>query len=1829
VPVRRVADLLRGDGARLDGGAAEPSDLAYVIYTSGSTGRPKGVAVRHRSVVNRLAWMQRRYPLAADDVVLQKTPISFDVSVWELFWWAVQGAGVALLPPGAERDPRAVALAVREHAVTVMHFVPSMLGSFLELARDDRGLRADVSGLRRVFCSGEALPASRVNQFNRLLTRGGARGPALVNLYGPTEATIDVTYFDCPPEGAVDRVPIGRPIDNTRLYVFGRDGDLRPAGVPGELHIGGVGVAAGYLDRPELTRERFVPDPDSARGRLYRTGDVVRWLADGNLEYLGRLDDQVKIRGNRVELGEVANALLAAPGVRDAVVVDRTTAERGVHLVAYYVADADAATDADAVSGAALREHLARTLPDFMLPSHFVALDRIPLTPNGKADRRALPAPAAAAAGSDSRPATPAERVLAEIWAEVLGGGPVAPHDDYYALGGDSLLMLRIRALAEQRGLPFDLADLIRHRTVAALARHIEHAGPRTGPDPEPPLAPFELVSAIDRARLGDAQDAFPLTRLQLGLIYHSRRNGTSAVYKDVFRYTLRIGWDEERFREAFAGLVRRHPALRSGFGLTGYTEPLQVVHAAADPCLEIADLRQSPAEAAEAEIGRHVGERRFHDYSFDKSDLYLARAHVVPSGIVLILSFHHALLDGASVANLVADLVRDYGRALGRTGEPVPEPALPSPAAYVRAERRALQSPEGSRFWSAELEGCRPLSINAFGPHEPGPAADRSPASHRVELPTDLVEDMRALARERSLPAKSLLFAVHCLTLRLLSGSDDVLTGLVIHGRPEQAWAERTLGLFLNTLPLRVDTRADSWLGVAHEAFRREQRAYPHRRRPLSAIQDDRGGALFDTAFNYVRFQQLSQALTESGAGLADFETYEQTNFSLLVNAVTDPVDARVWLRIDNDGRTVTDTQVRVFADLYTRILDRLVHHPDESPAWAFLTPAPLAPAPARPAPTVLDGFAEQAARAAHATALACGPERWSYRRLAEASAVIAANLRERGVRHGSVVGVAAERRPETIAVMLGVLSTGAAIMPLDTDYPPKRLAFMVEQANPVLIVAAERYDPLFDRSIRVLRPEQLTTRRPASPTTPATAGCADLTPDSLAAVLFTSGSTGRPKAVMMPHRTLQTVVSWQNEGATACSGVTLQYAALSFDVSLQEIFSTLCAGGTLRMVPEEVRRDLPALLRLIDRERVERIFIPYVALQQLALAAAALDLTPGSLRLIVCGGEQLRITEEIRRLCSLLPDAVLENHYGPTETHVVTRHPLTGPPGAFPDLPPVGRPVAGADVRVLDAELRPVPAGVTGELYIGGPSVALGYLGREDLTRERFVRLPGVEGLFYRSGDLGFVLPGGEIVCVGRADTQVKVRGIRVETAEVELAVRELAAHHPGIQDVAVVAQTRPGGETLLVAFLTGDASSVDAGAVRSRLRETLPDHMVPGYVQWLDRLPYTPSGKRDDAALRAVPLQAPTGHDTTAPRTERERALAEILADLLHLPTIGVHDNIFDLGGTSLTVMRLVVTIEARFGVGIPLAELIAAPTVAELAARLGAAGSKTARFDPVVPISPSGTRPPLFLVHPMGGNVICFLPLARRLPPDQPLYGLQSAGADPGTVPLGTIEEMAAGYIDALKRVQPSGPYTIGGFSFGGFVAFEMARRLLADGEQVARTLLFDTVALSPDLRERYTDDALLGWFFWELLWSVRGGASPLQGLPPDAVSTQQKFAYIAEQAVQLGVLPADAAGSLIRRLFRVYQANWYAALGYRPRGVTMDVTLLRAEQPLPDFLEAMHGAAGSLHYEATNGWKRMTTGHVRVVPVAGDHLSMMEEPRVAPLADAVAELLRAD
>ncbi|WP_060482084.1 non-ribosomal peptide synthetase [Pseudomonas sp. NBRC 111119] len=1793
---------------------ARPRDPAYVIYTSGSTGRPKGVVIEHHSVVNRLEWMQQVYPLDSSDVILQKTPVSFDVSVWELFWWSMIGASVALLAPGAQRDPRALIQAIRKQDVTIAHFVPSMLEPYIQVLLDDRRLADSVGSLRCLFTSGEALSPAVVNRFRSLLSKD-TPAPRLINLYGPTEATVDVTYYELDLRAAndIDTVPIGYPINNTSIRIVSQHGVRQPIGIPGELQIGGVQLARGYLNRAELTADRFITDTHDNR-RWYRSGDLACWAEDGSILYLGRMDGQVKIRGNRIELGEIKNAMLAQPQMLNAEVLVEDDAVRGKHLVAVYVSR-------QPLAERTLRRQLAATLPAFMVPARFVALEQMPLTPNGKFDRaRALQV----AVGEKDTVPTPLhgehQALVADIWRRILGQQDIACDDDFYSLGGDSILMLKVRSELERRGYEIDLSTLAEHTMLEALARLLEEHG-HDALHARQALAPFALVNEVERKRLGEScVDAYPISQLQLGLLFHSRETHKARTYKDVFRYSLDCVWDEAAMRLSLAGVIERHPALRTRFNLNDLGRPLQLISKSL-PVDEVMAVTRCGPGRHELEVARHMQAWACHDYRFAEGPLFniTVFTDAPAGGIDLVLSFHHAILDGGSVANLMRELLLGYGKG-GQPDLQYPPQALPNPSLFVEDERTAMSDDEHRRYWRDYLDGANNTLPVGLAGHLEAPAP--GVFSYRFEIDGQLDAALTRAARTAHLPIKLYYLAAHCVAIGAMSGQREVTTGVVTHARPEIEHSEHMLGLFLNTLPLRAELKG-SWQTFVEHVHLLEKRSHKHRRLPLSVIQDDNPSVALGTAFNYIHFHVLHDVLDKAGIRISEFDPLEETSFAILVNVMRDYSGEEVSVRIDMDASRYAREQAQVYGALFNQALMGLAYTP-QAPVGVGRTISQaghcLAASHEEPFVAVPQRIAVAALQTPQAIALASAGEQWDYATLWRSVEKLAARLIHQGVAQRDVIGVALPRSFEQIATVVAISAVGAVCLPIDLAYPAHRIELILRTAAPKLLVSLVDITGLPDLVPR-LELDAAVTAEPAPWTQASSIEALDP-----AYILFTSGSTGNPKGVTMLHRGLGNLVDWQNRAGSGAVASTLQYAPLSFDVSFQEIFATLSAGATLHVIGEAERRDPTALLRYLDEQAVERVFLPYVALQQLAETAAALDLYPSHLRVVGSSGEQLRVTPEIRALMKQLPAGVLENQYGPTETHVVTHYPMSGDPEHFPALPPIGRPIDGAGLLILDAAGDVQPDGVPGEICVYGQALAAGYYRAPEMSAEKFVAHPHVPGrIYYRTGDIGIRSLRGDVISLGRTDSQVKVRGYRVEPSEIELKILGFFQALGEPVEVAVIARPRDQLDAYLVAYLVGQAAQCPdhLDALRGELAEQLPAYMVPTHIVAIERMPTTPSGKRDDAALRALQLQVGTGQHYRDAQGEYETRLCQLAAELLKIPRIAPEQSIFDCGATSLTAMRLVVLVEKLYGINVPLSAFVSAPTLEKLALLIQRQGGEF-KFDPLVPLRRTGNRRPLFLVHPMGGNILSYLRMLPHLPEDQPLYALQASGVDLGSQPIASVEAQAAFYIASMRSVQPQGPYLIGGWSYGGFVAFEIARQLIAAGEQVDKVLVLDTMALSDQAKGKASDDGLLSWFFWELLWTSRGSDLPVQLVPAHIESLQERFEFITDHAISIGAIPEGSTKAVMQRLFEVYRTNWDAATeyNYQSKRPALDITLVRAREPLPRILREMHDTIRSEYNDPLNGWPGKTSGKVRLIEVEGDHLTIMEEPYVGPLVGAI-------
>ena len=1626
--------------------ALHPENLAYVIYTSGSTGRPKGAANRHRALANRLQWMQQAYALAPEDVVLQKTPFGFDVSVWEFFWPLMQGASLVVAAPGEHRDPARLAALVEARRVTTLHFVPSMLQAFLAHAPVER-----CTSLARVVCSGEALAAETRDELLARLPQA-----ALHNLYGPTEAAIDVTHWAC---DAGDRgpVPIGRPIAATVTRVLDAALRLVPAGVAGELYLGGVGLGRGYHGRPGLTAERFVADPFDADGaRLYRTGDLVRWNAQGQLEYLGRLDHQVKIRGQRIELGEVEAALLAQADVHEAVVVARAAlAGPGLRLVAYISPRPGREVDV-----AALREALAATLPDAMRPSAIVELETLPLSANGKVDRRALPEPGAAEADAVfAPPQGAAEEAVAAVWRGALGVARVGRHDNFFALGGDSILSLQIVARLRVEGWVVTPRQVFECQSIATLAAvAVRDDGSETSDDARPGrLADFLDPGARAALAIADAEleDVYPLTPAQEGMLFHSMAAPAAGLYVTQLSVAVR-GLDATRFAQAWRAMVARHPALRTGFlWQAGMTRPLQLVFREVEPEIEIIDWhdRSDPAAALHT-LADGAMRRGFEWLRAPLSRLALVR---LGDGLHhLVWTRHHLLLDGWSDARLIGEWLAHYaGLALPAPGRPFGD--------YLRwRARQDTGAPQA--FWTSELAGLD-------GPTLLAPA--RSSATDGFEtlytrFDRAQTDALKALAQRERVTLNTVVQAAWAQLLARRTGQRCVVFGATVSGRPPAlAGVEDMLGLFLNTVPVSVTTAPDLAVGEHLRAVQAVNlRLREHEHVALTDIQRWAGAAgqpLFDSIVVFENYPVDETLRREAQAGL-EFGRVE--GLGLTGYAMDLQVIAGETLEIEycygcaafDEGdvrmiRTEMESLLRQMAAHPQRPMGELVVLPPEVHADLLALGRGDAPSSPPPRRCVHALIADRMRAQPDAVAVEMGDRALSYAELDARARALAHRLVARGVGPDVRVGIAMKRSPEAIVAFLGVLMAGGAYVPLDVALPPDRLARMIDDSGMTLLLAHRELLPRLPGSPGVERLLFDEFAHDESDDVPLPA----VHPDNLAYVIYTSGSTGHPKGVAVSHGPL----AMHCAATAAIYGMRagsreFHFMSFSFDGAHERWLTPLVIGARIALRDDELWTAERTLAALGHHGATNAAFPP-AYLSQLADAAQAAGEAP-PVELYVFGGEAMPRASYEQVRTALRPRTLI-NGYGPTETVVTPMiwKARAEDPTFDCAYAPIGRPVGERTLHVLDAELRPVARGCAGELYIAGYGLARGYLDRPGLSAERFVADPfAADGSrLYRTGDLVRWRDDEQMEYLGRTDHQVKVRGFRIELGEIEACLREAG----GVREAVVVAHG-PIGSTRLAGYVVPQDPDAETDVLVRRLTDrlaaTLPDYMRPAHLLALSSLPRLVSGKLDRARL---PLpQAVVQRAHAAPSTPQAMQLARIWEEVLGVERVGETDHFFELGGDSLRCLKVLARVRqlADPALSFGLRDLMQRPTIAGLL-NLGSARkatlATTSRDGLLRMNAACDEAPPLFCLHAGMGTLFDYQPLARRLQGLRTVYGVPCRMLDDPGHREASLEAMADTYARQVRAVQPQGPYHVLGWSLGATLAAMVAWRLEAAGERV--------------------------------------------------------------------------------------------------------------------------------------------------------------------------------
>jgi amino acid adenylation domain-containing protein len=1767
-------------------------DLAYVIYTSGSTGAPKGVEITHKNLMNFAAQAARVFGLVHEDRVLQFASAAFDTSVEEIFPCLMRGATLVLRTDAMLESAKNFLDGCADYGVTILDLPTAY---WHDLVADMFADHLAVPGsVRLVIIGGEKANAERVALWQSCVR------PTLklLNTYGPTETTVTATVYDLTDyptkRAASQEVPIGAPLPHAQTYVLDSSLAPVPTGVPGELYIGGAGVARGYVKQPVLTADKFIRNPfaEDANSRLFRTGDLVRWRDDGNLEYLGRFDRQVKIRGFRVELDGIEVVLKAHPLVQDATVTQNGDSARH-QLVAYLVPKQGAMLNVTEV-----KNFVNKKLPEYMVPTTILALDSLPRTHGGKVDRRALPNPdkcSALAGRPIEAPETSTEIRIADLWMRLLGVDAVSRRDHFFELGGQSLFAAQlVSRVRKEWAIEIPLRVIFEAPVLAQFAERVDEA--LQSKEPAAEIAPISFSSRGNEA---------PVSQSQARIWYMHQLAPQSAAYNIAVPIRFAGQLRKETLNRSLEELIRRHESLRANFTSRG-GEPVQTISPTLTLDMPEIDLGNMPEGDRLSAAKQLLSDEARRPFDLENGALIrVLLLHLSEEDHVLLLNMHHVISDQWSLGVIARELSSLYNGFCESSSLAVNG----TQTQYGDFTMWQDQWLTGRRidaqlaYWKKQLADLQPLALPTDYPR---PSIQTFRGSYEsLTLSAELVENLRKQAAQENATLYMLFLAAFKALLHRYSGQRDIGIGTPVANRNRLEW-ESVIGTFINILVLRTDFSGDlSFRRVLRRMRDTVLDAFDHGDVPFETVvkemesgRDPSRSPLIQVLFN---FQSISaEKIDLQGLSWMPFEI-DQSASQFDIGVTVDPQVTRKILISYNTDLYKPETVKRMLRH-YHRLLEAVAGNPNDSIATIpILSEGEKnqllrqwnSTGSAFPQKCVHELFEEQARRTPDSIAVVFGEQQLTYAELNRRTDQIACRLRAMGVKPGVLVGLCTERSIELIAGLLGVLKAGGAYVPIDPGYPQERIQFMLEDSGLRILLTQERLlERLPDNGQLTLCLDSLAS---AVSSESAESYLAP-PPSSLAYVIYTSGSTGKPKGVEIEHRSLANFLhSMRNNPGISETDVLLSVTTISFDIAALEIFLPLSVGARVVVTTREAAADGSRLARQIESS-----------------GATMMQATPTTWRMLVeagwkgtkgfkvlCGGESLSLD---------LANSLLEggntvwNLYGPTETTVWS---TAGQVAVNCGVISIGVPIANTQVYIVDANMQPVPVGIPGELCIGGHGVARGYLKRPELTTQRFVPNPysGDSGeRLFKTGDWARHLGDGTIECLGRIDQQLKIRGHRIEPGEIEANLME----HPDVRQVLVIGREYAPEDMRLVAYLvTHPNVACDRGELRNFLARKLPDYMVPSAFVFLEGLPVAPGGKVNRQAL---PLPGPDECDSpktfVAPRDRLEFQLAQIWQSVLNVRRVSVMDNFFGLGGHSLNTVRVVAEIKRHLGVDLPITAIFSAPTVERLADVIRAEGWIPPR-NCLVEVRSAGSKPPVFTIGVEYGFV-------SYLDAQYPVYGLSFSGMFEKEIMPVTLKEMATNYVQAIRTVQPKGPYHLIGYSSGGTIAFEMAQLLHSEGEKIGLLALLDTygprsrsLALFQRLRAHwraFKKPRLQGRLRYAAFAIKK--ASSFASLP-----LRRIWWSIFHRSFFLGTPVALTASNLTWAYDFAFRNH--AAEIHTGRGV-----LLRSREPKAGYDD-----------DPTRGWTGMFTGGLEIHEVPGDHLTMFHEGHIRDVAECLNECLR--
>jgi amino acid adenylation domain-containing protein len=1792
--------------------AVSPTNLVYIIYTSGSTGKPKGTMIQHQSLVSYTTTTIREYGMQPTDKVLQFCSISFDVAAEEIYPCLSNGGALVL-----RNDEMLGSIAnfldtCRAWGITMLS-LPTAYWHEIVAALGTQGVTMP-EAMRLVIIAGErARPEQLVKWQKYCVGR-----PRLINTYGVTESTIISTIGELTYELPSAEVSVGKVIDNTQIYLLDKCLQPVPIMIPGEMYLGGLLLARGYFNRPDLTAEKFIPHPFSTEpgARIYKTGDLARYREDGSIECLGRIDQQVKIRGFRVELGEVESAISKYPQVTQVTVIDREDIPGNKQLVAYIVPQ-----PSQDISNTELRTFLKEQLPSHMIPAAFVCLNEFPFTPNGKIDRKALPAPDFAQLQSEEyvAPRNEAEEQLSIIWQEVLGVERVGVHDIFFELGGHSLLatqvMSRIRQTFE---VEVPLRKLFEFNTIDTLATQIQSYQANNSKLGIIHLRPF--------ARTGN----LPLSFAQQRLWFLDQLEPNSSAYNMPGAVKLQGQLDLAVLEKTLSEVVRRHESLRTNFIVSQDGQPTQVINEPGDWRMNVIDLQQMLNHEREVQIQKIVSAEAAKLFALGNDSLLRVTVLLLSeTEQILLLTIHHIVSDGWSIGVLIEEVATLYSAFIQGSASPLLELEIQY-ADFALWQREWLQGDtlqQQINYWQQQLVGA-PALLD-LPTDRPRPAIQTfSGADYESTISVHTAQALDNLTQQEGATLFMTLLAAFDTLLYRYTGQADIVVGSPIANR-NYAEVENLIGFFANTLVLRNDLSDNpTFRELLRQVREVALSAYAHQDLPfemlVETLHPERNlsySPLFQVMF--ILQNTPSSDLQMPGVTLSPMAAAGSVStFDITLSLTNTPEGLVAEWEYNTD--LFNASTIERMAQHLKILLTGIAENPDlPISALPMLTVAEQQKLLVDWNNTQVEYpheqcihqlFEAQVNKTPEVIAIVCGDEQLTYQELNTRANQLAHYLQTLGIKQDEFVGLCVERSLEMIVGMLAILKAGGAYVPLDPEYPAERLAYMVADAQIPLLLTQERLLPNL-------------------PTHNAQVICLDHdwpliqqasgdnlivlnSPDSLAYVIYTSGSTGQPKGVMVTQQNLTNFC----HAAISAYDITsadriLQFASVSFDVAAEEIYPGLMQGASIYLRTPEMLNSLPAFWQQCDAWRLTLLDLPTAYWQQLTTDLASI---PASVRLVIIGGEranpaQVRLWQE-----QVGTHTQLINAYGPTETTVeATCCNLSQVQLSSGQEVPIGKPLVNMRTYILDSQLQLVPVGTPGELHIGGHGVARGYLNRPDLTAEKFIADPFSDephARLYKTGDLVRYLADGNIEYLGRIDQQVKIRGFRVELGEVESAISK----HPQVTQVTVIDREDIPGNKQLVAYIVPQLSQgIGNTELRAFLKDQLPSHMIPAAFVCLNEFPFTPNGKIDRQALPTPDFAQLQSEEYVAPENDVEKLIADIWIEVLGVDQVGVHDNFFELGGHSLLAVQLISKMNQKFQTNLALSTLFQNTTVKQIASTL-TQPENMLDWSPLVQIKSSGSKRPFFCIPGSGGNPVYLSDLAYQLDLDRPFYGLQARGLEGDLEPHTNVEDIAKCYIRAIQSIQESGPYVIGGHSFGGQIALEVALQFQKIGQEVGLLVMLDAGApIDIEIENADEDDVFwlrqLGLAINELYEAQLNMSDEVLR----CLNTEARFQYFQQQLVIADLPIAGYKINQLKGLLNVFKVQ--NQIIYQPSDMFKGQIVLFQSTEIEDEFSIN---ADNL----SEDWSRFSTKGIIKYDTPGNHYSMITEPHVQVLATSLRDCI---